>query len=597
MRIHSISVRNYRPFKVLEEVRLGQLATIVGKNDAGKSSVLRALQLFLDKKPKIELDDVHEGATPNEDILVEVSFTSLPPKIQIEEGVDTTFKDEMLLDSESNLRIKKIFSRDDKTVRIILVSENFQDPHFADLVTLKEAEYNRRCKEKGIDATKSGRGITNKDKRIALRDFASKSGVNIGKYELELSPRDDLWKAIESLLPDFDLFESEHRTDVEDTSFQREFRPIIETTANNPDVTKAKDEFTGSIEAALQAEVNKIFEKLKKYTDDITALTAKPIFSWDKAVALQISGKDRYGVDKPLEKRGSGIRRLLMVAFFEHLADKREEKKANLIFGLEEPENNLHPGLQRDLVQSFRQLADQGYQIILTTHSPVFAGASPLEDLTLIVREGGVAKASQSPQLSLADVAEELGVEPSDQIIGYKACVFVEGSDDIFFWKTVASKLKEGRAISSDFEDKGIGLIPVGGVSNLKWWMNMSALKKLSQLFAVVVDSDKKSPSDSLHQRVLNWKSKCECEGGIFVCCQKHSIENYLHPKAIERSGRPLQQYDGFTHMKDLFGDNVFKVIKDMSAAEILEMDTYEENGNEHHELKEIVEKLLELVK
>ena len=46
MRIYSISIRNYRPFKVLGETRLGPLATIVGKNDAGKSSILRAIQLF-----------------------------------------------------------------------------------------------------------------------------------------------------------------------------------------------------------------------------------------------------------------------------------------------------------------------------------------------------------------------------------------------------------------------------------------------------------------------------------------------------------------------------------------------------------------------
>lgn len=47
--------------------------------------------------------------------------------------------------------------------------------------------------------------------------------------------------------------------------------------------------------------------------------------------------------------------------------------------------------------------------------------------------------------------------------------------------------------------------------------------------------------------------------------------------------------------MKKLFGDNVIKVIWDMTPEEILEMDKYEENGTEHHELKKIVEILLEL--
>ena len=74
-------------------------------------------------------------------------------------------------------------------------------------------------------------------------------------------------------------------------------------------------------------------------------------------------------------------------------------------------------------------------------------------------------------------------------------------------------------------------------------------------------------------------------------------MENYLHPKAIERSGRTLRPYDDFTDMKKLFGENVIKVIQDMTPEEILEMDKYEENGAEHNELKEIVGELLGLVK
>ena len=47
--------------------------------------------------------------------------------------------------------------------------------------------------------------------------------------------------------------------------------------------------------------------------------------------------------------------------------------------------------------------------------------------------------------------------------------------------------------------------------------------------------------------------------------------------------------------MKKLFGENVIKVIEDMTPDEILEMDEYEENDTDYHELKEIVETLLNL--
>jgi predicted ATP-dependent endonuclease of OLD family len=596
MRIHSVTVRNYRPFKVLEETTLGQLATLVGKNDAGKSSILRAIQLFFEDKPKIESEDIHDGATPDEDVIIEIAFTSLPETIQVEEGVETTFQEEMLLDQNGKLRIRKTYPRKDLTkVQISLITWDFQNG-FACLINLKETELNKRCQEEGIEVTKAGRGITNKSKREALRAKAKEKNIPIGEYELVLSAKDDLWKCISELLPNFQLFESETKTDVGETSFQSPFRPIIKMAAEQQDVADARSDFTGAIEVALQKEVDKIFEKLKRHTSDLTALRVKPAFSWDKAVSIQIYGADYSGIDKPLEKRGSGIRRLLMVAFFQYLAEKQDENPSNFIFGIEEPENNLHPGLQRELCYSFRQLAERGYQIIITSHSPVFVGASPIEDLALIVRNGGIAKSVQYPLLEPSKIAEELGVEPSDQITGYKACVFVEGSDDILFWKTVASKLKESGHVSADFEEKSIGFIPVGG-SNLKCWIDLRAMKRLNRRFGVVIDSDRKSQADNIPQRKLNWKEQCEQEGGVFLILRKRAIENYLHQNAISRSGRTLQRYDDFTDMKALFGENVIKVIEDMTPNEILEMDKYIENDTEHHELKEIVDVLLGLVR
>ena len=95
--------------------------------------------------------------------------------------------------------------------------------------------------------------------------------------------------------------------------------------------------------------------------------------------------------------------------------------------------------------------------------------------------------------------------------------------------------------------------------------------------------------------RKLNWKTKCEEDGGVFFILRKREIENYLHPNAIDLSGRAPQPYDDFTDMKKLFGENVYKVVSDMSCDEILERDKYEENGTERHELKEILQDLLAL--
>jgi len=585
MRVHSIRANNYGPFAILEEVRLGTLATIVGQNDAGKSNILRALQLFFEGK--IEEADVHSSASPADDVILQVAFTSLPNNVELEEGVATSLQEEMLVDANGHLRIQKTYPRSSLAkYSIRLIVHDFGDDRFAGLSSLKEAELNERCASIGIEATKSGRGVTNKGKREALRAKARDDGVQLIERELSLTTKDELWKTIDSLMPEFVLFKTDTKLEVDETTFQSQFRPIVKTAAEHPDVVDAKNAFTGAIGRALQGEIDKIFERLHQHTDIINCLTVKPDFFWDKAVNFDIIGRDRDGVENSLERRGSGFQRLFMVAFFQYLATRGKENEGDFIFAVEEPENCLHPGLQRELVLSFRRLAIEGYQVIITSHSPVFAGASPIEDLALVVREAGVARAIQTPNLDFASVAEQLGVEPSDQITGYHACIFVEGPSDIEYWTTVAQKLKEAGRIDANFEDRHIGFVLCGG-ETLKHWIDLRAMGRLNRHFGVVVDSDRESSQHTLPGRKLNWKQKCESQGGIFFILRKREIENYLHHDAITRSNRPLKPYDNFTDMKGLFGENVYKVIRDMSCAEILETDRYEEGGIEHHELEE----------
>lgn len=594
MRVHSIHAQNYGPFNVLEEVRLGPLATIIGRNDAGKSYILKALQVFFGGR-RIEQGDVHDSAGSAENVIIEVAFASPPEKIELEHGVDTTFQDEMLLDIEGYLRIRKTYSRDSlERCNLALIVHDFEDDRFAGLTALKEKEINERCASVGIEGTKSGRGITNKGKRDAIRAKARDGNLKLVVRELPLTTKDELWKKIESLLPDFVLFEVDTKLGVGETTFQSQFRPMIKTAAEQLDVVEAKGAFTGAIGKALQSEIDKIFARLKRHTDAFTGLTAKPEFSWDKAVTFDIFGKDQHGVENSLDRRGSGMRRLLMVAFFQYLAERRREQGGDFVFAVEEPENCLHPGLQRELVASFRQLVAEGYQVIVTSHSPVFAGSSPVQDLALVVRDIGVARAIQTPTLNLSDVAEQLGVEPSDQITGYNACVFVEGPSDIEFWKAIVATLKESGHVAADFVDRRIGFVPCGG-ETLKQWIDLRAMARLNRRFGVVVDCDRESPEHSIPGRIQNWKTKCEKEGGLFFILRKREIENYLHPAAIKRSGRSPNPYDDFTDMKDVFGENVYKVIGDMTCDEILERDRYEEGGIERHELKEIVQAFLGL--
>jgi putative ATP-dependent endonuclease of the OLD family len=597
LRIKSLKIENYGPFKSLEKLNVGDFSTFIGKNDVGKSFILRALRdLFFEKKPRIEENDVHKASSFEDNVVIEVKFDEIPKNIDIEDGIVTTLAEEMLLDENGFLRIKKFFPRSNLTkVQTILVVNDFSDNNYSELVNLKETDLNQKCQELEIEASRSGRGITNKSKRAAIREKAENEGKNVIIREMDISKNDRMLKMISDICPDFYLFEADTRLGVGETSFQKEFRPIIKTAIEHESVKETREAFKNNISKALQNEIDKIYEFFKKHTDVFTSLSVIPNFSWDKAVSFDIMGKDTHNIEISLEKRGSGLKRLLMVSFFQYVAERDSEKDCNCIFAVEEPENCLHPGLQRELIQSFRGITNKGGQILVTSHSPVFAGSSSIEDIALIIREIGESNILQYPHLEPKKIADELGIEPSDQITCYNACIFVEGPTDIYFLKKVAEILKDAGEIEYNFDDKNIGFIPVGG-DNLKCWIDLKALSRLNRRFGVFVDSDKNSENDSVKQRKFNWKDKCEIEGGLFFITRKKELENYLHLEAIRRDGGfEPKAFDDFTDMKKEFGTNIYKAINSMNVEELLERDFYTENGIDHHELKDIITTLLEL--
>ncbi|HEX6541851.1 MAG TPA: AAA family ATPase [Ktedonobacterales bacterium] len=592
MRVHSMRVENYGPFARLEEITFSSLSTIIGRNDAGKSHTLKALQIFFGRN-KLEAGDVYDSAGATDQVVVEVSLTALPETLDYE-GSPLRLADERLLDAEGRLRVRKTFPCAGPYDRpsLALIAQDFADERFCGLLALKERELNERCASSDVPLIDGKRKLTAAEKRAALRAIAQEQQLPLIERVMPLSARDELWKSIEAQLPRYELFETDTRLGVGETSFQAQFRPIVRAATEEATVVAARDAFTESINRALQTEVDAIFDRLRRHTAAFSGLTVRPAFSWEKAVSFEILGTDEHGVQRSLDQRGSGMRRLLMVAFFQYLAEKTLERDHNVIYAVEEPENCLHPGLQRELVTSFRALADEGAQVILTSHSPVFAGASPLSDLVLIERTGGVARATQGPDPDT--VAEELGVEPADQITGYSACVFVEGRDDVFFWRTLAQKLKESGHIRADFDDLRIGLMPSGG-HNLKHWITLRAMGRMNRRFAMIVDSDRFSAAHDVLPEKLQWKRECEQQGGACYILHKREIENYLHPDALARAGHRVVAYDDYTDMKQIYGRRVIETITHMTGDEVLAMDAYEDCGAVCHELRDIIEAMLAL--
>lgn len=92
----------------------------------------------------------------------------------------------------------------------------------------------------------------------------------------------------------------------------------------------------------------------------------------------------------PMNKRGSGTRRLILLNFFRAEAEKRrnEKKSPCVIYAIEEPETSQHPNYQTMLIESLLRLAARKEcQILLTTHVPALAGLLPIESIRFISKD------------------------------------------------------------------------------------------------------------------------------------------------------------------------------------------------------------------
>lgn len=589
MIIDSVKVKNFRCVKN-ECLCCEELTALIGKNGTGKSSFLRALDLFYTPNAEYDEEDFYNQDV-DKDIIVEVIYRNLT------EDEKEIFKPNI---KDEKLRIKKVMKspshkRNQSYYGYILKNPEFRKFREASGYDLrKEYEILRKGNYSELPE------YTNKDKGESnLRDWeiehpnkcelgeddGSYFGFEeIGNAHLERFTKFVLIPAIRDVKEDVEEGKNTPLTELMDLVVRKTF-------GKSKGIQELRDSVSSQYEEIIRPSKINELQDLEQDLRDILQTYAPEsnlTLDWISQDYIEIPlpkakiNLIEDGYPSSVECCGHGLQRTFIITLLHQLAisqaktpkkieeEEQDQFVPNLIIGIEEPELFQHPNRQRHLSKILYKLANGNIedpvnrtQVIYCTHSPLFIDLERFNQIRLfhkIETEMGKPKETKIIQTSANEVASriwEISGKESPRFTGKTLiprlraimtpwmnegffadiCVLVEGEEDR------AALLAIAKQLDKELVGKGISIIPCMGKNNLD--RPTTIFKKLQIKTYTIWDSDKHKDSNSdpeTNHRLLrlfnepteDWPEKIE---GQFAC-----FENDMTSKIKEEFGEDLYE-------------------------------------------------------
>jgi AAA15 family ATPase/GTPase len=527
MKLTTMRVRNFRCFKEEIEIAFDDLTALIGKNDAGKSSIMEALNIFLND----ECPDRHDGTKHGDpkDLVITCEFEDLPSKVVIDEDYETSLADECLLNEHGRLEIQKAYSghiASPKCTGVIALAVHPTAEDIADLLQLKNSELKKRAKELDVDLTDVDQKV-NSQLRAKIRSHIKDLKPTSVQIPLNDANAKRVWDGLKKYVPAFALFKADRQSTDQDPEAQDPLKMAVK------EALKAKEKELDELSTYVEEEVKKIanatLQKLQEM-DPTLATQLKPEFSapkWDSLFKASITGDGEI----PINKRGSGVKRLILLNFFRAKAEQKlkESTKSCVIYGIEEPETSQHPNNQRMLMRALCDLSTEA-QVVISTHTPMLARSLPDSNLRYIhVEDDRTRRILIGGKDTNETFAKALGVLPDN---GVKLFIGVEGKHDISFLLGMSEMLRQEGVDVLDLQKMELEgeliFFPLGGSTLLIWTCR---LKELHRPEFHLFDRDAAPPARPKYKEAMdeiNAREKCKARS-----TGKREMENYLHADAI----------------------------------------------------------------
>lgn len=522
MKIRKLILKNFRGH-INSEIEFDpNFNAIVGKNDVGKSSILEALDIFLEGGAvKIDVSDCSVYAQDKKITIGLVLEVDKNKEYLLDKNVRVKLSDEKLLNEDGFLEIHKVWSCHTQNITATNLSIHLNAHYFSELagdplICKKNSDLKDLLKD---------RGLTCDDERVnsllrkEIHDSITDTGTKNALIQLDKEDAKKTWESIKKELPMFFLFQSDRANRDSDKEVQDPLKAIT------------KQAILG-----VEEELNKVKEKIEEDIKELSDNTLKKLRDMDSALANKLtpdiknkpweslfsfSFQDDEGI--PINKRGSGVRRLITLNYFRAEAERKNTTDKYTIYAIEEPETSQHPDYQVMLVNALQELGSkEKVQIIVTTHTPEIAKLCYENNILHLIRNGTQVSVDTS-QEKLINVARTLGILP----YLCKFSIFVEGTNDVAFLKTVGKNIPELKRIFDFGTHEDVSILPLLG-GNLGNWITKGYVDDSNIKGFYLFDSDKEENKQKAEE-VNSEQNGSQAHTTKFLM-----MENYFSPSLLK---------------------------------------------------------------
>lgn len=522
MIVKALHVQNFRSI-FDERIDCDNLTVLVGRNGTGKSSFLRALEMFYDPKATVSKEDFYAEDTSKE-IEIAVTFTDLGTE---EKSLFAPYLD------GNDLIVARIFSVSAKKSGTYH-GMKFQNPDFTEIrnaggkteIRNKYGEVRNLQKYSVLPSVRNADQVEEELKKweaanpgpcTRMRDDGQFFGfTGVGQGYLGRHTRFIHIPAVRDASDDATEGKGSCVTEIMDLVVRRTLASRKDFVALKDDTQKKYREIMDPAKLTeLSGLQTQLSDTLRYYAPE-----ANVSMEWARLVDIDFPlpktevKLHEDGYKSSVQRTGHGLQRAFILTMLQHLVaakgveaateegfaseaeipEQGEPQLPGLVLAIEEPELYQHPSRQRHMASVLLKLSQgtipgvaKRTQVLYSTHSPLFVGLDRFEQIRLLRKADHVAgkpRVTKAVKAELDAVAEEIWVAGGSQGSKYTAdtlhprlqavmtpwvnegffadvAVLVEGEDDR------AAILGVAVSMGHNFDSDGISVIPCIGKNNL----------------------------------------------------------------------------------------------------------------------------------